>query len=87
MKIDLYEKKFDLDELLYKIKMFEMINNKYPDYIVMNEQTKEVIASQYRYNYIEHGVYFKHNKRYIDKICGIPIAYNERLQFGTVDIV
>ena len=87
MKIDLYEKKFDLDELLYKIKMFEMINNKYPDYIVMNEQTKEVIASQYRYNYIEHGVYFKNNKRHNSEIYGIPVAYNYSLPFGIADIV
>lgn len=87
MKVILIEKKFDLDELLDKIQMFEMINGEYPSYIVMNEQTEDAIASIYRVNYVEHDVYFKNNKRHNGELFGIPIAYRYSLPFGIVDIV
>lgn len=87
MKVNLLEHKFDLDKLLYEIHMFEMIEGEYPSYIVMSEQTVDAIESQYRVYYIKKDVYFKHNKRYIGEVFGIPIAYNDRLQFGVVDIV
>ena len=87
MKVNLLEKKFDLDEILYVIQMFEVVNNKYPNYVVMHEQTEDAIASRYRTEYIEHDVYFRNNKRHNGEIFGIPIAYNYRLPFGTLDIV
>lgn len=87
MTVNLLEQNFDLDKLLYEIHMFEMINGKHPNYIVMSEHTAEAIESQYRIHYIEEDVYFKHNKRYIGKIFDIPIAHHYNLQFGTVDIV
>lgn len=87
MKVSLLEQKFDLDKLLYKINMFEMIEDKYPNYVVMSERTVDAIENQYGVYYVEKNIYFKHNKRYIGEIFGIPIAYNDNLQFGTVDIV
>lgn len=81
------ESKFNLDELLYKIHMFEMINGEYPNYVVMNESTEDAIASRYRVSYVEHDVYFYNNKRHNGEIFGIPIAYRYSLPFGIVDIV
>ena len=52
MKVNLIDKNFDLDELLYKIHMFEMINGEHPNYIVMNEQTEDAIVSRYRVVYV-----------------------------------
>lgn len=87
MKVNLLEKKFDLDKLLYEIHMFEMINNEYPHYIIMNAQTEEALENRYRIQYVEEDVYFKNNKRHIGKIFDIPIAYHYNLSFGIVDIV
>lgn len=67
--------------------MFEMINNEYPHYIIMNEQTEEIIENRYRIQYVEEDVYFKNNKRHIGKIFDIPIAHHYNLSFGIVDIV
>lgn len=87
MKVNLADKNFDLDELLYRIHMFELISSEHPNYVVMNEQTEEVIEARYRVKYVEEDVYFKNDKRHIGKIFGIPIAYHYNLPFGTVDIV
>lgn len=87
MKVNLLEQNFDLNKLLYEIHTFEMFRGKYPNYVVMSERTEEVIENRYRIFYVENDVYFKNNKRYIGEIFGIPIAYNDRLQFGVVDIV
>ena len=87
MKVNLAENKFDLDELLYKIHMFEMIDDRYPSYVVMNESTEEAIGARYRVKYVEEDVYFKNDKRHIGKIFGIPIAYHYNLPFGIVDVV
>lgn len=87
MKVNLVESKFNLDELLYKTHMFEMINGECPNYIVMNEPTADAIESRYRVHYVEHDVYFRNNKRYNGEIFGIPIAYRYDLPFGIVDIV
>ena len=87
MKVNLLEQKFDFDKLLYEIQKFEMIKGKYPNYVVMREQTADAIESQYKIHYVEKNVYFKHNKRYVGEFFGIPIAYNDNLQFGIVDIV
>lgn len=87
MKINLLEKNFDLNKLLCEIHAFEMFSGKYPDYAVMSERTEEALESRYRIFYVENNVYYKNNKRYIGEIFGIPIAYNDKLQFGVVDIV
>ena len=87
MKVNLLEKNFDLDKLLYEIHMFEMINGEEPHYIVMSEHTVGAIEIPYRVHYVEEDVYFKNNKKYIGKIFGIPIAYHYNLPFGIVDIV
>ena len=87
MKVNLVERNFDLNELLYEIHLFEMFSAFSPNYIVMNEETAEHIGNIYRVHYVEDGVCFKHNKRYVNKFFGIPIAYNHNLPFGTVDIV
>ena len=64
-----------------------MVRNERPNYVVMNEETASAIESHYRVCYVVNDVYFKHNKRYVGTIFGVPIAYNDNLQFGTVDIV
>ena len=74
MRVDLFEKNFDLDEFISKIQMFEMIKGEYPNYVVMSEQTSDVIENQYRIRYVEKDVYFKNNKRYVGEFFGILVA-------------
>ena len=86
MKFNLLDKDYNLDELFYQTQMFEAYNNRHPQYIVMSERTVQLVERHENYC-IGEGIYFKHNRRYIGKIFGIPIAYNEDLDFGVVDIV
>jgi hypothetical protein len=86
MKVNLLDKDYNLDELFYNIQKFEAFNNRCPKYIVMNEQTVDLIESLSQYR-VWNGVYFKHNRKYVNEIFGISIAYNESLDVGMVDIV
>lgn len=86
MKIQLPDKDYNLDELYYNIQKFEAFNNRYPSYIVMSERTLSLIECNSQYCFGKY-VSFKYNQRYIGEIFGIPIAYNNRLDFGMVDIV
>lgn len=100
MKIKLPDKDYNLDELCYNIQKFEALNNRYPSYIVMNERTLPIIEcnSQYYIGCVGRDINYKHNdsyiekyigyiEKYIDRIFGIPIAYNNGLDVGMVDIV
>lgn len=93
MKIKLPDKDYNLDELYYNIQKFAAFNNEYPSYIVMNKRTLPFIEcnSQYRVGCLSKDVHYIRNgeyiERYITEIFGIPIAYNNRLDFGVVDIV
>ena len=86
MKFNLLDKDYNLDELYYNIQIFEAYNDRYPKYIVMSEQTVQLIECHENYR-VSKDVYFKHNRRYIGENFGISIAYNEGLDFGVVDIV
>lgn len=89
MKTNLLEAKFDLSEILYNIRMFEAINGDYPEYIVMNRKTGDSIKIRYKLEYVARAdkeTRADKEKR-IDEIFGIPIAYNDNLQFGIIDIV
>ena len=86
MKFNLLDKDYNLDELFYQIQMFEAYNNKPPKYIVMNEGTVDFIERRENYR-VGKDLYFKHNRRCIGKIFGIPVAYHQGLDFGVVDIV
>ena len=93
MKIKLPDKDYNLDELCYNIQKFEAFNNKYPSYIVMNKRTLPLIEcnSQYRVGCVGRDVHYRRNgeyiEKYIDRIFGISIAYNNGLDVGMVDIV
>lgn len=87
MKVNLFDSKFDLDKLLYEIHIFKMDKGESPNYIVMSIKTLYAIESQHRFYYVHRNVYSENNKRYICEIFGIPIAYNDILEFGVVDIV
>ena len=88
MKINLSDKDYNLDELYYNIQRFEAFNNRYPSYIVMSERTLSLIECHEQYNYrVGQDVYFKHNRRYMGEIFGVPVAYNQGLDVGMVDIV
>ena len=87
MKVNLSETNFDLGSFLSSIDLFEMMHCRYPSYVVINEQTYDVIESRCRTFYVENDVYFKNNKRHTGKIFDIPIAYCGALPFGVVDIV
>ena len=87
MKVNLFDSKFDLDKLLYEIHIFKMDKGESPNYIVMSKKTLYAIEGQNRFYYVHENVYFKNNKIYNCEIFGIPIAYNDTLQFGVVDIV
>ena len=86
MKFNLLDKDYNLDELYYNIQKFEALNGRYPKYLIMNEQTLSLIERHDNYR-VGKDVYFKHNRRCIGAIFGISIAYNEGLNFGTVDVV
>lgn len=83
MKTNLLELNFDLNEILYSIRVFEAINGEYPEYIVMNRRTADSIEIRYKFYYVAEADKEKH----VDEIFGIPIAYNDNLQFGVIDIV
>ena len=87
MKVNLFDGKFDLDKLLYEIHIFKMDKGESPNYIVMSRKTLYAIGGQNRFYYVVENRYLKNNKGYTCGIFGIPIAYNETLQFGVVDIV
>ena len=87
MKVNLFDSKFDLDKLLYEIHIFKMDKGEFPNYIVMSKKTLYAIEGQDRFYHVEKNVYSENNKRYICEIFGIPIAHNDILQFGVVDIV
>lgn len=86
MKFNLLDKDYNLDELFYHTQIFEAYNNRLPQYIIMSERTVQLVECHENYR-VGQGVYFKHNRRYIGEIFGIPVAYNEGLDFGMVDIV
>lgn len=87
MKVNLFDNKFDLDKLLYEIHIFKMDKGESPNYIVMSKKTLYAIVGQNPFYYVVENRYSENNKRYSCEIFGIPIAYNETLQFGVVDIV
>lgn len=87
MKVNLFDNKFDLGKLLYQIHIFKIDKSESPNYIVMSKKTLYAIAGQNRFYYVVENRYSKNNKRYNCEIFGIPIAYNDILEFGVVDIV
>ena len=87
MKVNLFDGKFDLDKLLYEIHIFKMDKGESPNYIVMSQKTLYAIECQNRFYYGVQNRYSENNKRYSCEIFGIPIAYNDILEFGVVDIV
>lgn len=80
MKVNLSEAYFDLDKFLCGIDTFEMTYGRYPSYVVMNKETYYYIANGYR-------MFYTVNDNHTSRIFDIPIAYNDGLQFGVVDIV
>ena len=87
MKVNLFDSKFDLDKLLYEIHIFKMDKGESPNYIVMSKKTLYAIGGQNPFYHVVENRYSKNNKRYSCEIFGIPIAYNDILEFGVVDIV
>ena len=87
MKINLSDKDYHLDELYYNIQRFAAFNNGYPKYIVMSERTLSLIECHVNYHISQDMYFLKHKKRYVGEIFGIPVAYNDDLDFGVVDIV
>ena len=87
MKVNLFDSKFDSGKLLYQIHIFKIDKGESPNYIVMSKKTLYAIEGQNPFYYVVENRYSKNNKRYSCEIFGIPIAYNDILEFGVVDIV
>lgn len=78
---DCYIKKVDLELLQDKVELYEMHNNKKPDYIIMNHKmflnlsiSNELLISNYAGDYVS-------------KLWDIPVATTNNLKDGEVDII
>lgn len=82
MKINCTRERVDTDKILYEIDVFRMGNRgDRPSYIIMNYKTRNDILDSYYFNYSTSA------SPKGDKLFGIPVAYNEGLEFGEIDIV
>lgn len=79
MRINCIKGRGDINRILNGIDSFRMANClKRPSYIIMNYKTGEDILDPYHFI----GVSAEG-----DRLFGIPVAYNEGLEDGEVDIV
>ena len=86
MKVDCSDKKVNIDKIYCAITRFEVEHdgNK-PSYIIINYETRADLADK-NHIYYEIKSSLK-NFTKTDTIFGIPVAFNEGLKFGEVDIV
>lgn len=80
MKVDCIRKTIDVNRIHWAIDEFKV--NHYgnePSYIVMNFETNVELISDY------YDVQWAGSK--VSALFGIPVAFNEGLKFGEVDIV
>lgn len=87
MKVNCSKKSIDINKIHWAIDKFtaEHFEGDKPSYIIINYETKAELVDNYYYNIAllsnEKGV------RKEDTLFGIPVAYNEGLEFGEIDIV
>ncbi len=80
MRIDCSVRRIDLKKILYEIDVFRMGNRgDRPSYIIMNYKTRNDIV-------LDHD-YSTSASPKEDRLFGIPVAYNEGLEYGEVDII
>ena len=80
MKVECIKKATDLNKIHWAIECFRAEHiGEDPSYIVMSYKTKAELVDEY---------YFKTVIRSsLNSLFGIPVAYNEGLKYGEVDIV
>jgi hypothetical protein len=82
MKIECIKKIVDINKIHYAIDKFACEHNgDKPSYIIMNYETRAYLVDNYCY----YQIIFDIKKE--DKLFNIPVAFNEGLKFGEVDII
>ena len=84
MRFNLSDVDYNLDALYYNMQKFEALNGREPSYVIMNWETEQLIKCHSRQCICRIGqdLWFRHSE-----IFGIPVAHNEGLDVGVVDIV
>jgi hypothetical protein len=85
MKIECIKKTIDLDKIYWAIDCFKAKHNgERPSYIIMSYETKAELVDKY---YFETVIKNLSNILEIETLFGIPVAFNEGLKIGEVEIV
>ncbi len=84
MKVECIKKTIDFDKIYWVISCFKAEHNgKGPSYIIMSYETKAELKDNF--DTVIRGS-FNHLGRE-DYLFGIPVAFNEGLKFGEVDVI
>lgn len=73
---------FDLSKLNVKITQFEIWNKYRPSYVIMSNRTLKEIEKENCYL-----LYNISNHKYDDRIFGVDIAVNDRLDYGEFEVI
>lgn len=86
MKVECIKKTIDLNKIHWAIDCFRAEHRgENPSYIVMSRKTKAELINEYYFETVIRGSL--NSLETEDCLFGIPVAYNEGLKYGEVDIV
>ena len=83
MKVDCIKTEVNFKKIMWAIDCFKAAHvGLKPSYVIMNYETRADLMDRYYYT-----TSIEHYDNKVDTIFGIPVAINEGLKFGEVDIV
>ena len=86
MKVTCVKKAFDMERFHYALDCFKAEHyGEKPSYIIMNYETRAELLARHYWGIVAED--FVSNGRKVETLYGIPVAINEGLDFGEVDIV